>query len=101
MAESFCRFFELKSFLFEFYFFEISLFESSIGSNIVLASVFHFVSLLLFVGRKFHEKAYCETQQRASEREKKREWEGERKREREKERKRERETQRELCLAIK
>ena len=35
MAESFCRFFELKSFLFEFYFFELSLFESSIGSMMI------------------------------------------------------------------
>ena len=33
MAESFCRFFELKSFLFEFYFFELSL--SSIGSMMI------------------------------------------------------------------
>ena len=35
MAESFCRFFELKSFLFEFYFFELYLFESSIGSMMI------------------------------------------------------------------
>ena len=35
MAEGFCSFFELKSFLFEFYFFELSLFESSIGSMMI------------------------------------------------------------------
>ena len=35
MAESFCRFFELKSFLFELYFFELYLFESSIGSMMI------------------------------------------------------------------
>ena len=35
MAESFCRFFELKSFLFEFCFFELYLFESSIGSMMI------------------------------------------------------------------
>ena len=35
MAESFCRVFELKSFLFEFYFFELYLFESSIGSMMI------------------------------------------------------------------
>ena len=35
MAESFCRFFELKSFLFEFYFFELYLFESSISSMMI------------------------------------------------------------------
>ena len=35
MAESFCRVFELKSVLFEFYFFELSLFESSIGSMMI------------------------------------------------------------------
>ena len=35
MAESFCRFFELKGFLFEFYFFELYLFELSIGSIMI------------------------------------------------------------------
>ena len=35
IAESFCRFFELKSVLFEFYFFKFYLFESSIGSKMI------------------------------------------------------------------
>ena len=35
MAESFCRFFELKSFLFQFYFSSFYLFESRIGSMMI------------------------------------------------------------------